>query len=178
MKGTSIPTLPAISTGWKNRPTRLGLTTLRAELEKVNQDRAAELGRIDSLQKSLQSQDFSTLVTQLGSDALNELQKQRENLATRIASTGDNSAEAISLRAELAKVDKSLASAASQEVNNLQQTVNDYQQQANEVRQKIRSTVLQSDLPPEVLTEIYSLPAIVRDRPQSVSDPLVAAPGA
>ncbi len=134
-----------------------GLTTLRAELEKVNQDRAAELGRIDSLQKSLQAQDFSTLVTQLGSDALNELQKQRENLATRIASSGDNSAEAISLRDELAKVDKSLANAASHEVNNLQQTVNDYQQQANEVRQKIRSTVLQSNLPPEVLTEIYSL---------------------
>ncbi|MEK1932108.1 MAG: Wzz/FepE/Etk N-terminal domain-containing protein, partial [Pararhizobium sp.] len=120
-----------------------GLTTLRAELEKVNHDRAAELGRIESLQKSLQAQDFSTLVTQLGSDALNELQKQRENLATRIASTGDNSAEAISLREELAKVDKSLTNAASQQVNNLQQTVTNYQQQANEVRQKIRSTVLQ-----------------------------------
>ncbi len=134
-----------------------GLTTLRAELEKVNRDRATGLDRIESLQKSLQAQDFSTLVTQLGSDALNALQRQREGLATRIAAAGDNSTEAISLREELAKVDKSLASAASQEVNTLQQSVNNYQQQANEVRQKIRSTVLQSNLPPEVLTEIYSL---------------------
>ena len=134
-----------------------GLTTLRAELQKVNRDRATGLGRIESLQKSLQAQDFSTLVTQLGSDALNALQRQREGLATRIAAAGDNSTEAISLREELAKVDKSLASAASQEVNTLQQSVNNYQQQANEVRQKIRSTVLQSNLPPEVLTEIYSL---------------------
>lgn len=135
----------------------LGLTSLRAELEKVNAERATELTRIDTLQRSLQSQDFSTLVTQLGSDALNELQSQREKLATRIASTADNSAEAISLRAELAKIDNSLASAATQEVNNLQQTVAGYQQQANDVRQKIRSTVLQSNLPPEVLTAIYSL---------------------
>ena len=130
-----------------------GLTTLRAELQKVNRDRATGLGRIESLQ----AQDFSTLVTQLGSDALNALQRQREGLATRIAAAGDNSTEAISLREELAKVDKSLASAASQEVNTLQQSVNNYQQQANEVRQKIRSTVLQSNLPAEVLTEIYSL---------------------
>jgi polysaccharide biosynthesis transport protein len=134
-----------------------GLTTLRAELEKVNHDRATGLDRIESLQKSLQAQDFSTLVTQLGSDALNALQRQREGLATRIAAAGDNSTEAISLREELAKVDKSLASAASQEVDTLQQSVSNYQQQANEVRQKIRSTVLQSNLPPEVLTEIYSL---------------------
>lgn len=141
----------------EKQPNSLGLATLRAELEKVNNDRTAELGRIDTLQKSLQSQDFSTLVAQLGSDALNELQGQRENLATRIASTTDNSAEAISLRAELAKVDNSLANAATQEVNNLQQTVATYQQQANDVRQKIRTTVLQSNLPPEVLTEIFSL---------------------
>ena len=141
----------------EKQPNSLGLATLKAELEKVNNDRTAEMNRIDSLQKSLQSQDFSTLVKQLGSDALNELQGQREKLATRIASTTDNSAEAISLRAELAKVDNSLASAASQEVNNLQQTVTGYQQQANDVRQKIRAAVLQSNLPPEVLTEIYSL---------------------
>ncbi len=141
----------------EKQPNSLGLATLRAELEKVNNDRTAELSRIDTLQKSLQSQDFSTLVAQLGSDALNELQGQRENLATRIASTTDNSAEAISLRAELAKVDNSLANAATQQVNNLQQTVATYQQQANDVRQKIRTTVLQSNLPPEVLTEIFSL---------------------
>ncbi|MBP1857742.1 GumC family protein [Rhizobium herbae] len=141
----------------EKQPNSLGLATLKAELEKVNNDRTAEMNRIDSLQKSLQSQDFSTLVKQLGSDALNELQGQREKLATRIASTTDNSAEAISLRAELAKVDNSLASAASQEVNNLQQTVTGYQQRANDVRQKIRAAVLQSNLPPEVLTEIYSL---------------------
>ncbi len=141
----------------EKQPNSLGLASLKAELEKVNNDRTAELSRIDTLQKSLQSQDFSTLVAQLGSDALNELQGQRENLATRIASTTDNSAEAISLRAELAKVDNSLANAATQEVNNLQQTVATYQQQANDVRQKIRTTVLQSNLPPEVLTEIFSL---------------------
>lgn len=135
----------------------LGLSALRAELEKANQSRAAEFGRMESLQKSLQAQDFSTLVSQLGSDALKELQSQREALATQIASAGDASPEAISLREELSKLDKSLASAASREVNNLQQTVTNYQQQANEVRQKIRSAVLQSDLPPEVLTEIYSL---------------------
>jgi succinoglycan biosynthesis transport protein ExoP len=148
-----------------------GLTSLKAELQKINNDRVAQLGRINTLQASLQSQDFSTLVSQLGSQALAELQSQRENLAKRIASITANTAEAINLRAELAKVDTSLANTATQEVNNLQQTVASYQQQADDVRQKIRASVLQSNLPPEVLAKIFSMQKsseIVREQYQTL----------
>ncbi|WP_438750874.1 GumC family protein [Pararhizobium sp. O133] len=135
----------------------VGLTNLKAELLKINNDRLAELGRVNTLQASLQAQDFSALVSELSSQALAELQSQREDLARRIASTTSDSPEAINLRAELAKVDTSLASAATQEVNTLQQTVSGYAQQADDVRQKIRTTVLQSNLPTEVLTKIFSI---------------------
>ncbi|HTO29656.1 MAG TPA: Wzz/FepE/Etk N-terminal domain-containing protein [Pararhizobium sp.] len=135
----------------------VGLTNLKAELLKINNDRLAELGRVNTLQASLQAQDFSALVSELGSQALAELQSQREDLAKRIASTTSDTPEAINLRAELAKVDTSLASAATQEVNTLQQTVSGYAQQADDVRQKIRTTVLQSNLPTEVLTKIFSI---------------------
>ena len=135
----------------------LGLTTLRTQLEQIKAERASQLSRIETLQKSLRSQDYSTLVAQLQSDALNRYQSQRENLAGRIALLADDSPEALDLRAELAKVDTSLASLAASEVGNLQQAVTGYDERAGEVRQKIRSTFLKSDLPTEVLARIYSL---------------------
>ncbi len=135
----------------------VGLTDLKAELSKINDDRTSELRRITTLQASLQSQDFSSLVNELGSQALAELQSQREDLAKRIASTTSDSPESINLRAELAKVDNSLASAATQEVDNLQKAVENYQKQADDVRKKIRSTVLDSNLPMEVLAQMFSM---------------------
>ncbi|WP_082478492.1 MULTISPECIES: GumC family protein [unclassified Rhizobium] len=135
----------------------VGLTDLKAELSKINDDRTSELRRITTLQASLQSQDFSSLVNELGSQALAELQSQREDLAKRIASTTSDSPESINLRAELAKVDNSLSSAATQEVDNLQKAVENYQKQADDVRKKIRSTVLDSNLPMEVLAQMFSM---------------------
>lgn len=134
-----------------------GLATLRAQLDKINSNRAAEASRVETLQRSLQTEDFATLVASLGTESLKELQTQRDQLATRIATTGDESPEAINLRAELAKIDNSLRTAATEQVSGLQQTVASFQEQANDVRQQIRTTVLQSDLPPEVLAEIYRL---------------------
>jgi capsular exopolysaccharide synthesis family protein len=135
----------------------LTLAALRTQLEQIKTDRASQMSRVETLQKSLRSQDYSTLVAQLQSDALNRYQSQREDLAGRIAQLADDNPEAVNLRAELAKIDTSLASLASREVGSLQEAVTGYDERANEVRQKIRTTFLRSNLPPEVQARIYGL---------------------
>ncbi|KQY12706.1 GumC family protein [Rhizobium sp. Root482] len=135
----------------------LTLAALRTQLEQIKTDRASQMSRVETLQKSLRSQDYSTLVAQLQSDALNQYQSQREDLAGRIAQLADDNPEAVNLRAELAKIDTSLASLASREVGSLQEAVTGYDERANEVRQKIRTTFLRSNLPPEVQARIYGL---------------------
>lgn len=134
----------------------VGLKTLRTQLDQINAQRMAEAGRIDTIQKSLQSQDFASLVSELGTDALKKLQEQRETLASRI-SRAEGSTEAISLRAELAKLDDRLVQTAAHEVNGLQQSLSADHERANDLRSQIRTTVLRSDLPPEVLTELLGL---------------------
>lgn len=135
----------------------LTLAALRTQLEQIKTDRASQMSQVETLQKSLRSQDYSTLVAQLQSDALNRYQSQREDLAGRIAQLADDNPEAVNLRAELAKIDTSLASLASREVGSLQEAVTGYDERANEVRQKIRTTFLRSNLPPEVQARIYGL---------------------
>ncbi|WP_307226616.1 GumC family protein [Pararhizobium capsulatum] len=135
----------------------IGLKALRSELDKINAQRTAEATRIDTVQRSLQTQDFASLVNELGSDALKQLQDQRETLATQMSQVAEGTTEAINLKAELAKLDERLTATASNEVSGLQQSLGSYQERANDVRQQIRTTVLQGDLPPEVLTEFLGL---------------------
>ncbi len=135
----------------------VGLKALRAQLDSLNAQRTAEANRIDTLQRSLQTQDFASLVSGLGTDALKELQAQREALASQMSQAAQGSTVAINLKEELAKLDEKLAQTASSEVSGLQQSLASYQERANDVRSQIRSTVLQGDLPPEVLTEFLGL---------------------
>ena len=135
----------------------VGLKALRTQLDQINAQRMAEAGRIDTIQKSLQTQDFASLVSELGTDALKKLQEQRETLASQMSRAADGSTEAINLKAELAKLDDQLAQTATHEISGLQKSLGSYQDRANDVRNQIRTTVLQGDLPPEVLTEFLGL---------------------
>ena len=135
----------------------VGLKALRTQLDQINAQRMAEVGRIDTIQKSLQTQDFASLVSELGTDALKKLQEQRETLASQMSRAADGTAESINLKAELAKLDEQLAQTATSEISGLQKSLGSYQDRANDVRSQIRTTVLQGDLPPEVLTEFLGM---------------------
>ncbi len=134
-----------------------GVTNLRNELEKLNQDRVAQLGKIDIANRGLQAGDYGAVVSTLQSDALAELQKQRDALTAKLATASDGTQTAIDLKAELAQLDSSLQAKASEEVDGLQKAVGGLDEKANDLRQQIRTTVMSSNLPPEVLTQIYSL---------------------
>nr|WP_316656238.1 Wzz/FepE/Etk N-terminal domain-containing protein [uncultured Gellertiella sp.] len=135
----------------------LAIGDLRTQLDKISQSQVAELNRLDAARHAVLSQDFDQMATSLGSDALAELQKQRSDLSKKIASAGDGSPTAVDLRAELDKVNATFQAQAEAGLGDLQKTVSGYQERGDALRQEIRSTVLKSNLPPQVLTEIYSL---------------------
>jgi succinoglycan biosynthesis transport protein ExoP len=89
--------------------------------------------------------------------AVNELQRQREALTAKLALSAENSANALDLRAELQKVEDSLKQRTTTEVDNLKKQIAAAEKSAGDVRQQLRTSILASNLPPEVLTNIYSL---------------------
>ncbi len=130
---------------------------LRTQLNQIASARMQELNRIEAARQALQSQDFEQMASSLGSDALKALQQQREALTKRIADAGEGSTRAVDLRAELEKVNKTFEAQAQASLDDLQKTVSTYQERGDALRQEIRSAVLKSNLPPDVLTQIYSL---------------------
>ena len=84
-----------------------------------------------------------------------QLQAQRQTLAANLSDAGSDSAAAINLREELASVEAAMAERADQELTDLRSQVAELDDQASGLRQQIRSDVLSSNLPVDVLTQLY-----------------------
>ncbi len=135
----------------------LGISVLRQQLERLDQNRLKEAAKVELAQRSLQNGDLGTLVATLQSDAVKKLQQDRDALAANIAATGSESSQSIDLRSELKKLDEALQTKTNEEIGGLKDKISAYQSQADNLKQQIRSSILNSNLPPEVLTDIFSL---------------------
>lgn len=123
----------------------LGISEQREELESLS----------NTVSSAVTAQDWSTLVAQLESDALAELEAQRQSLSENLATAEASSPAAINLREELAAIEAQLAEQANQELSDLRTQLAELDEEAGGLRQQIRSDVLASDLPVEVLTQLY-----------------------
>jgi succinoglycan biosynthesis transport protein ExoP len=134
---------------------RSDIAGLRDNLTSLTAERTATAKRIELAQAGLARQDWATLTQSLQSEAMRELERQRSELSTRVASVSSDTA--VNLRAELAKVEQRLVDTASGELASLRKTVADGQAEESDLRQRIRTTVLGSSLSPDVLARIYEL---------------------
>lgn len=130
---------------------------IRKQIDQISQARQAEVARVEAANAALRAQDFDQLTATLGSEALVELQNQRDKLKEKIAAAGEGSTTAINLREELEKVNQTLQAQAETGLNDLQKSVATFDERGDALRQELRSTVLKSNLPSDVLTQIYSL---------------------
>lgn len=128
---------------------------LRNDLQSVTGSREELQALSQTVSAAAASRDWATLVAQLESDALAELEAQRQTLATNLSDAGSDSPAAINLRQELAAVETALAERANQELTDLRSQVAQLDDQASGLRQQIRSDVLSSNLPVDVLTQLY-----------------------
>lgn len=131
---------------------------LRIQLDEIERTRVSALARADAADKSLQQGNLAQVVAQLGSDALEELDRQRAEISQQLAATATDRPRVTDLRAQLQKIEESIKQQAPDAISNLRQSVTKQaEDEANRIREQLRSTILSSDLPPEVLTEIFAI---------------------
>lgn len=136
---------------------RTDLAALRAQLKEIGVNRAREATVAELVQRSLEQRDWAAVSANLGSQAVSALAAQRQQLVNSLADTVDNSQQSIDLRAEVAKLDTQLESSTTEELTTMRQRVATYQSQASDIRTQLRTSILSTDLPPDVLTNIYEL---------------------
>lgn len=135
----------------------LGISILRQHLEKINQDRAKESARLEVLRQSLNQSDLDNMVASLETEAARELERQRSAIVANLGAAPAGSDKAVNLRGELARIEANLRKLGQEELTTLDERVSGFQAQTENLKQQIRTSILKSDLPPEVLTDIYSL---------------------
>ena len=118
-------------------------------------DRNAQVAA--AAEASLASNDIESVVAQLQSSALDELNRQRAELADRLSGSPSGTQAAIDLQRELDAINDRLVATASTEVSNLRQSLDESQAQEASLRQDLRNTVLDSKLSPDILTELFEL---------------------
>src|SRR5690606_5732198 len=91
------------------------------------------------------------------SEAIAELERQRQAVAQSLADAADGSQQEVDLRAELARIEQGLTETAEAATGALRQQVALSESRAGELRDDLRATILNSSLPADVLNRIYEL---------------------
>lgn len=136
---------------------RSDIADLRAQLDAIAERRAREAAVAELVQRGLERRDWATVSASLGLQAISALTAQRDQLMRTLADTVDQAPKSFDLHAEIEKLDAELDSAVATELTTLRQRVAGYQAEASDIRTQLRTSILSSDLSPELLTNIYAL---------------------
>jgi len=136
---------------------RSDFATMRQQIDALTRTRSDADSRIELAEVSLSQRDWNAVANGLKDDAVASLEQQREQLLQSLSAAGEGSQAAIDLRNELGKVESNLQSAAHEAVTALRQNVADTQARVSELRGQLRTSILGSDLPSDILTSIYEL---------------------
>lgn len=110
-----------------------------------------------AVETSLQQGNWSDVVTTLQSEAINTMNEQRAALARQLSDTDASSIAAIDLRAQLQELEETMNLQASTELAALRSELPSLQSQADTLRRDLRSGLMQSNLPVDILTQLYAL---------------------
>jgi succinoglycan biosynthesis transport protein ExoP len=142
----------------QNESSSAPLVALRSQIEQVAKDKAERVRRLDRATESLSQGDLDSLVIELQSDAITELENQRSKLREQIASPSlTSNRQKFNLRQELLKVEQVLRARAPAELNQLRGSIESFDVKSDGLREQLRNAVSSSDLPPEDVTRLYAL---------------------
>ena len=130
---------------------------LRRLVDQVNEQRLTAEASTLAAQQALQAGDWATLSDRLGDEALSELDRQREQLESRLAAATSGSQEEIDLRQALARVEAESVDRADAVIGVLRSEVADLEATARDYRTQIREVLLQGELSSAFLTAMYEL---------------------
>lgn len=133
------------------------IAQLRSEFDRIRTERERVSGLAQVVELSLNAGDIGALTANLQADAIRQLQQRQEEVNAALAEATAGSERAVNLRSELEQIQDQIVDEAGRELTKLQQEVASFEDRGNTVRTEMRTAMLNSNLPPEVLTEIYSL---------------------
>lgn len=133
------------------------LSDLRKELTLTDQKRLEASHLADLVAKGIDQRDWQTLQQSLESDAAKALERQRADLISSLAGLDPTAQRAVDLKAELAKIEDELTKTARIELSGLKKDVATAESGIANLKGEIRTAALNSDLPADLLTNIYGL---------------------
>lgn len=136
---------------------RSDFALMREQIDVLGRVRSDTDTRIQSAELGLSQRDWNAVANGLQDAAVADLERQREQLLASLGEAAAGSQAAIDLRTELGKVESSLESTARKVVTDLRQSVADTQARVSELRTDLRTSILSSNLPSDILTSIYEL---------------------
>ncbi|MEQ8600638.1 MAG: polysaccharide biosynthesis tyrosine autokinase [Devosia sp.] len=136
---------------------RTDLIALQRQIDALSSSRTQNSSLVNSMQMALRTQDLETIVSDLQSDAIDELEQQRADLLANLESAADGTPTAINLRDELAAIEQHMLDEARIATTSLADQIQENQDTEDTLRQSLRSLVLDQSLSADVLTELYEL---------------------
>lgn len=109
------------------------------------------------LETSLLAQDWSTLSEQLGFEAVAELERQRQAISGALEAQAGDAQREVDLRKALADIERMIATQVEQELDRVSGTLSGAQAQSLELQRQIRVATVSSNLPADLVTQIYRL---------------------
>lgn len=136
---------------------RSDLSSMRDEIEMLSRARADALRKVEDVRQGVARSDWNAVASTLRSQALAELTRQRGTLAKTLAGTPEGSRAALDLKAELKKIDVSLAAESRAGLAALEGEVAGDDRRSAEARRALTDAILDADLPADILAQIYGL---------------------
>jgi succinoglycan biosynthesis transport protein ExoP len=133
------------------------LTLLLSSLEVDEASRLQAEVALSQTQDALRNSDWATLVAGLESEALSELERQRAGIERRLGNVVEDSAVEQDLRAELQALETEIEEQAARELQGLQAQVSALNSREAAARQELREAFVGEQLPPELLTQVFSI---------------------
>ena len=130
---------------------------LRNQLESAKADQGAMGARLASAQGAIGSHDWDTVAQSLGDAALQELASQRKDLQQRLGQVASGTADALDLAKQLDQLDKTLVTRSQTTLTAVQQEISALGTRETTARDQLRTTLLQSNLSAEMVTELFNL---------------------
>lgn len=150
---------------------RSDIAELRRALADLEGRRLAAEVTAAAAQAGLRAGDWAEATARLGDEALAEMQRQREELERRLGTLAGDTAEAVDLRAALARLEADQEARAGTAIGALRAEIAALDTSAREFRTRMRDTLLQGELSSEILTGVYELQqeaAIARSQHQAL----------
>lgn len=136
---------------------RTDIDQMRIELEKVVSDRETASSTLTLAETGLSQNNWAQVADTLNTQTLRDLQQREREINEQLTSVVDGSEQADALRAELVGVLDNFRTQANAQLEQLRQEIAANRAVETDLQLQLRSNILTSNLPPEVLATMYEL---------------------